>query len=132
MSDETTKRDILADILNDPHTGMIRGMNELSKLIHARPNDSSTKDVAKRPVVGQQKKRERSRKHKTTHYLTKEVFDNLDEAKADIRSFLPEDSKSKATKSSIVESAITVVLHEFEKKGKDSVLIQELLKKRNG
>ncbi len=130
MSDKTIKRDVLADILNDPHTGMIRGMDELSKLIHACPNDPSTKSVAKPPAVGQTKKRARSRKHKTTHYLTKEVFDNLGEAKADIRGFLPDASKFKATKSSIVESAITVVLHEFEKKGKDSVLIQELLRKK--
>ena len=120
------QRDILADILNDPHTGTIRGMDELTKLIHASPNDLSAKAVA-RPSVPK-KKRRRSRKHKTTHYLTKEVFDNLGEAKVDIKEFLP--AASKASKSSIVESAITVVLQEFEAKGKDSALIQELLKKK--
>lgn len=130
MSKKTIKRDILADILNDPHTGTIRGMDELSKLIYASPNDPTTKAVVA-PVAGQKKKRGQRRKHKTTHYLTKEVFDNLGEAKAGIRDFLPAASKSKATKSGIVESAITVVLQEFEKKGKDSILIQELLKKKD-
>ena len=128
MPEKKKQRDILADILNDPHTGTIRGMDELTKLIHASPNDLSAKAVA-RPSVPKKKSR-RSRKHKTTHYLTKEVFDNLGEAKVDIKEFLPASSKSKATKSSIVESAITVVLQEFEAKGKDSSLIQELLKKK--
>lgn len=128
MSEKTKQRDILADILNDPHTGTIRGMDELTKLIHASPNDPAVKTVP-RPA-GPKKRSRRSRKHKTTHYLTKEVFDNLGEAKVDIREFLPAASKSRASKSSIVESAITVVLQEFEAKGKDSALIQELLKKK--
>lgn len=130
MSDKTMQRDILVDILNDVHTGMIRGMDELSKLIYASPGDSSAKTAASRPA-GQKKRRVQSQKHKTTHYLTKEVFDNLGEAKADIRGFLPDAVKSKATKSSIVESAITVVLQEFEAKGMASALIQELLKKES-
>lgn len=129
MSDTSKPRDILADILNDPHTGKIRGMDELSKLICA----------PKQPVVGAvktattggapKKKVSRDRKHKTTHYLTTEIFETLGEAKEDIKGFLPAEARGKATKSRIVESAIAMVLKEFEKKGKDSILIQELMKK---
>lgn len=129
MPEKTKNFDILGDILNDSHTGAIRGLDELSKLIHASPKDLLAPTVVKSPR-DKKKKRTSNRKHKTTHYLTEEVFGNLGEAKADIRDFLPAASKSKATKSSIIESAITVVLHEFEAKGKDSALIQELLKKR--
>ncbi len=129
MPEKNKQRDILADILNDAHTGTIRGMDELTKLIHASPGDPPSKMPA-RPS-GLKKKSRKTRKYKTTHYLTKEVFDNLGEAKVDIRDFLPGAAKSRATKSSIVESAITVVLNEFEAKGKDSALIQELLKKKN-
>jgi len=131
MSEKTKPFDILGDILNDSHAGAIRGVDELSKLIYASSKESSPKIAVKSPL-GQKKKQTQSRKqkHKTTHYLTEEVFGNLGDAKAGIRDFLPEASKSKATKSSIIESAITVVLQEFEAKGKDSALIQELLKKK--
>ncbi len=131
MSDKTKTFDILGAILNDSHTGAIRGIDELSKLIYASHQDPPLKDVTQ-TLLGQKKKRTLSRKHKhkTTHYLTEEVFGNLGDAKADIREFLPAASKSKATKSGIIESAINVVLQEFEAKGKDSALIKELLKKK--
>lgn len=130
MSDETNKRDILGDILSGPHTEIIKGLDELNKLIHASPAQPASK-AARVASAGKKKQKARAGKQKTTHYLTKEVFDNLGEAKADIRDFLPASVKSKASKSGIVESAITVVLQEFEKKGKDSALIQELLKKKD-
>jgi len=131
MSEKTKPFDILGDILNDSHTGAIRGVDELSKLIYISSKEPASKSATKLPL-GQKKKhtQRRKHKHKTTHYLTEEVFGNLGDAKMDIRGFLPAASKSKATKSSIIESAITVVLQEFEAKGKDSALIQELLKKR--
>ena len=129
MAEKTKKFDILGDILNDTHTGAIRGLEELSQLIYASPEAPLAKTVAKMPR-DRKKISAQSRKHKTTHYLTEEVFGNLGDAKAGIRDFLPDASKSKATKSSIIESAITVVLQEFEAKGKDSALIQELLKKK--
>ena len=128
MSEKPKERDILADILNDPHTGTIRGLEELNKLIHAAPGETSAKATPKsaRP---RKKGRKGGKKQKTTHYLTREVFDNLGEAKEGIRDLLPEESKSWASKSRIVESAITVVLHEFGEKGKESALVRELLKK---
>lgn len=130
MSEKNKPFDILGDILNDSHTGAIRGVDELSKLIYVSSKEPALKSATKLPLG--QKKKHQSRKHKrkTTHYLTEEVFGNLGDAKADIRGFLPAASKSMATKSSIIESAITVVLQEFEAKGKDSALIQELLKKK--
>jgi CRISPR/Cas system CSM-associated protein Csm4 (group 5 of RAMP superfamily) len=130
MSENMKKFDILGDILNDSSTGAIRGLDELNMLIYASPKNLLP-NVALNPSHVQKKKRKQTRRHKTTHYLTEEVFGSLGEAKADVRDFLPEASKSQATKSRIIESAITVVLQEFEKKGKDSALIQELLKKKS-
>lgn len=132
MSDKTKNRDILADILNDPHTGTIRGMDELNKLIHApAAGGRSVKTATAAPAGRKKKARPGMKRKKSTHYLTKEVFDNLGEAKEGIKDLLPAEAKSKATKSRIVESAITVVLNEFEAKGKDSALIQEILKKQH-
>lgn len=128
MSDKSKERDILGDILNGPHTGTIRGLEELDKLIHATPGEPLVKPVP-RSAKPKAKGRRGGKKQKTTHYLTREVFDHLGEAKDGIRDLLPAESKSKASKSRIVESAITVVLHEFGEKGKESALVRELLKK---
>jgi len=129
--------DILADILADTSDGRIRGLDELNKLIHVMEgNESLTKPV--NPVQRKKKKRtvkvrtvkKRTAKHKSTHYLTKEVFDNLGEAKKIIKDLLPDGDKVRATKSGIVESAVKVLLDEFERKGEDSYLVKELLKKK--
>ncbi len=128
-------KDILADILNARHDGKIRGLDELNDLIHAVPDISAPGNkkggVISKPVVKRKvKSRKKKIKHKTTHYLTEDVFSELGEAKKTIKNFLPEGSKSKATKSGIVESAVKVLLEEFELKGEKSYLVQELLKKK--
>jgi len=133
------RRDILGDILSDPQTGRIRGIDALNELIHAcavgtdqedggeaRPGKSGGRTVRKREA----RRRSRRPKKKTTHYLTEEVFDNLGDAKKMIKDFLPKGAKAKATKSSIVESAVRVILDDFERKGEDSYLVQELIKKK--
>lgn len=127
---EIKRIDILGDILNDSSSGMIRGIDELMKLTHVDSAIPQNETSPKAPRV--KKKPGQGKKRKSTHYLTKEVFDNLDEVKEGIRDFLPADyAKTKSSKSRIVESAITVVLHEFEEKGKESALVRELLKKNH-
>jgi hypothetical protein len=118
--------DILADILNDQHTGAIRGLDELNKLIHVKPGDPP---VARAAATPRKTKVPDHKKQRTTHYLTRKVFDHLGEARDGLRDLLPQDAKSKASKSRIVESAITMVLQEFGEKGMDSALVRELLKK---
>lgn len=114
--------------MNDSPSGLIRGLDELSQLIYAKSPKESLSQAPVSPSA--QKKRQVSvRRRKTTHYLSEEVFANLGEARGDIREVLPEASKSKVSKSRIIESAISVVLQEFEAKGKESALIRELLKK---
>lgn len=127
MNEKSKSLDILGDILNDSPSGLIRGLDELSKLVYASPKASPAQ--APVPPLAGKKRRVSVRRHKTTHYLSEEVFDNLGEAKDDIREVLSQASKSKVSKSRIIESAISVVLQEFEAKGKESALVRELLKK---
>nr|MBF0222707.1 hypothetical protein [Desulfobulbaceae bacterium] len=134
MSNSTTERDILADILNGPHTGAIRGLDELRKLIHVTTPKKDSMTALLRPKsrsVGAKKKKKKQAKRKTTHYLNEDVFEDLGEAKRIIKDFLPAGSKTIATKSRIVESAIKVLLGEFDEKGKESYLVKELLKKKD-
>ena len=132
MSNTTSERDILGDILNDSHNGSVRGLDELSKLIHvtSRADDPLTGFKGpKKGNVSPRKKKKKQSKRKSTHYLNEEVFDNLGEAKKIISEYLPTGSKRMATKSRIVESAIKVLLTEFDENGEDSYLVKELLKK---
>lgn len=118
--------DILADILNDQHSGTIRGLDELNKLIRV---NAEAPPVPKAVANSPRPKPKGRKKQRTTHYLTQEVFAHLGEARDGLRALLPEDAKAKANKSRIVESAITMVLQEFTEKGMESALVQELLKK---
>jgi len=125
--------DILANILSDTSDGKIRGMDELNKLIHVMEGGESLSSFMHTATPRKKKKRivkRRAGKRKTTHYLTEEVFNNLGEAKKVIKDLLPDGNKVRATKSGIVESAVKVLLEEFERKGEDSYLVKELLKKK--
>ena len=129
MSDKDKQRDILADILNDSHTGNIRGLEELNKLIRLSPNAPPAKAPSAIPATTTPKGRKGQKKQKTTHYLNRKVYDSLGEVKEGVKALLPEEAKSMASKSRIVESAVMMVLQEFGEKGKESALIKELLKK---
>lgn len=125
--------DILANILNDTPDGNIKGLNELNKLIHVIGGSSSNpldKMAANSPRKKKIRRVRKAVKHKTTHYLTEEVFENLGEAKENIKDLLPDGDKMRATKSAIVESAVRVLLDEFERKGKNSYLVKEILKEK--
>ena len=135
----TPKQDILGDILNDPQTGRIRGIEALNDLIHAcaepekmdPPLPPEEPERAKKAAPRRRSAKGRRRpKKKTTHYLAREVFDGLGDAKENIRELLPKGVKSKATKSRIVESAVRVILEDFERKGEESYLVRELSKKK--
>ena len=127
MPEQPKPRDILADILADSHQGSIRGLTELGQLIRAT---DAPRAVAKKAatVATPTARGRRGPRHKTTHYLAPEVFETLGDAKEEVRDILPAEARFMATKSRIVESAVAMVLKDFEAKGKDSALIQELLK----
>ena len=128
MPEKPKQRDILADILADSQHGAIRGLEELSQLI--RPQATSRPVTKKAATAASPTARgRRGPCHKTTHYLTTEVFETLGDAKEGVKDLLPAEARFMATKSRIVESAVAMVLKDFEDKGKDSALIQELLKK---
>lgn len=133
LSDKAVQIDILGNILDDKHAGTIRGLNELTALTRCsgpRVTGPEQVEPSSPPKTRPKLRRKRlTAKRKSTHYLTAEVFDNLGEAKSLVRDLLPKGSKLKATKSRIVESAVKVLLEEFERNGEESYLVKELLKK---
>lgn len=67
-------------------------------------------------------------KKKSTHYLSGEIFADLDEARDKINELIHQHAKSRVSKSQIVDQALRMILKEFEEKGENSRLIKEISK----
>ena len=67
-------------------------------------------------------------KKKSTHYLSEEIFADLDDARDKINELVHQRLKSRVSKSRIVDQALRMILKEFEEKGEKSHLIKEILK----
>ncbi len=114
----------------------IPGLDELTSIIekYSRPLLSKHQDnpsTSLQPALANPTKKKRKKssgKTKTTHYLTKEVFNDLDKANNFLKGLLPTGSKLLATKSNIVNLALKTLLEDFESNKKESELVKKLLK----
>ena len=61
--------------------------------------------------------------------MSEEVYESLGSVKNDIRSLLPENLRSKVSRSQIVNQALSLILKEFETKGEKSRLVRNLVQK---
>ncbi len=128
------KRDVLLELLTDkPFEGVIskKEINALNKLIGDTPQIDLThgKQPKKTKKITAKKKKKEIKK-KTTHYISEEVFENLECVKKEIRSIIPENLRSRVTKSQIVNQALTIILKEFEARGKNSRLVRNIVQKK--
>jgi len=133
MNSATSKRDILDDLLRglpEDDNGLIEPA--LTRLIHrlaeAAPEEKPpAKTAPPRPKAGSKAQPVKSKK-KTTHYLSGEIFLDLDEARAKLNDLVGRQVKTRISKSRIVDQALKMILAEFEEKGERSPLVRELLK----
>jgi len=101
----------------------------MAKLIHCLEDAAPAKNTAKKPPSPPSPKKSREdRKKKSTHYLSKEIFADLDEAQDKINELVRQRTKSRVSKSLIVDQALRMILHEFEEKGEKSRLTKEIIK----
>ena len=128
------KRDVLGNLMQgSPPGGAIPGLDELTMLIerYSRPliKEEKVPPLPHSPALqSKSKKKKSSVKTKATHYLTREVFKELDVANNFLRGLLPAGSKLLATKSNIVNYAVKMLLEDFDSKGEKSDLVKKLLK----
>jgi len=127
------KRNVLSELLTGSSSeGIIskKELNALNKLIGDTPQTNSTpnKPSGKTKTIPVRKKGKKA-KRKTTHYLSEEVYESLGSVKNDIRTLLPENLRSKVSRSQIVNQALTLILKEFETKGEKSRLVRNLIQK---
>ena len=123
------KHDIMDALLKGASEDAAQEASSLAKLIHRasetandkHPAKSSSCPDPKNPPVGDSKK-------KSTHYLSEEIFDDLDDARDKINELVHKRLKSRVSKSRIVDQALRMILKDFEEKGEKSHLIKEILK----
>jgi hypothetical protein len=117
------------DILKELYTqreeeGEFRQQTEALEDFFASMTQKETRD---RQQSQPRRKKARLKKKKTTHYISREIDRELDRAKRNIKKMAPPAERSRITKSSIVDQALKLVLHEFSEKKDESVLVHELL-----
>ncbi|MHB1013843.1 MAG: hypothetical protein ACYC2W_01000 [Desulfurivibrionaceae bacterium] len=123
------KHDIMDDLLKGSSEDAAHGASSLARLIHRTVDTTPAKhhaDNASGPDP--QKTPASDSKKKSTHYLSGEIFADLDEARDKINELVHQRLKSRVSKSRIVDQALRMILKDFEEKGEKSHLIKEILK----
>ena len=137
---DNTHHDVLGTILQGTHKQRdIHGIDELTEMIErfSKPlmskdtNVLSLKKASKFRRLHKASNQKKPIKKKTTHYLTHEVFRELDDANKFLRGLLPTGSKLLTTKSKIVNYAVKILLDDLESKGKKSKLVKNLIKDKS-
>ena len=119
--------DILGELFRgEQGSGPVSGLEELEALIRVCLPKAAPDNKAKLLPL---KRRQAASKRKTTHYLREDVFDGLTQAKDILMRLLPDGSKSKASKSNLVNHAVNQLLREIEEKGLDGPLVKSILGK---
>ncbi|MFA6498918.1 MAG: hypothetical protein WC256_00130 [Desulfurivibrionaceae bacterium] len=123
------KNDIMDDLLKGVSEDVGDEGSSLTKLIHRAGEAASAQHPAGSPSCSPPPKTSGGdSKKKSTHYLSGEIFSDLDEARDKINDLVHQRLKSRVSKSQIVDQALRMILKEFEEKGEKSHLIKEILK----
>lgn len=127
MEKQEQKPDILKEILSGPQSESTLGLEELKQLIY---QISPAEKPASKPARLKASEIQKPKKKKTTHYLSEDIFINLGEVKEKLRQMLPEEKKTKVSKSRIVNHALEMILKEFVAKGEESFLVKKISNRR--
>jgi hypothetical protein len=125
------KTNLLSDLLDDKVSEGIVSKKELYSLHkivfttqQITPNHKKQKENPKKTSFTKNK---RGMDKKTTLYLSREVFDHLDTATNELKTIVPENLHSRITRSQIINHALTLILREYKKKGKNSRLVRSIM-----
>ncbi|GEM_PF-951196 len=137
MRSKHQEQDILRDLFSEEESDSDANpaVMELTKLIEKYAQTASAKAEKAHSKELRKKKQRPKRVHskkKTTHYLTLDTSDALEEAKEEIRSLVTPELKRLVSKSRIVEMALQYVLDELAREGSRSKLVEQMLSDKRG
>lgn len=143
MTEKKMRQDILEELLRGTKFDQIPGLEELNDLVRRCASPDGSVDVSNKPSVAHTRKGKTAKKlisevspekthksRKTTYYLAHEIFDTLDLTTEKIKEFVTNNFEGKVSKSSIVNQALQLILNDFDKRGAESALVKQLLKKK--
>jgi hypothetical protein len=128
MATQKKRGDILEDLFNSPGEEKAPGTDELEKLIHCESKKKGSAEGKERRKNSSAGGKKSSGKKKSTHYLSGEIFWELDEAKQKINDLVSLPLRARVSKSQIVNQALKMLLDDFEQKKEKSALIRQLMK----
>lgn len=129
------KRDLLFELLTDVSSEGIISKKEiyaLNILIDKQSLKKATvtkNEQSKKIKKSTAEKETQKTQKKATHYLSQEVYNNLDKAQVTIRTLVPEHLQSRISRSYIVNLSLDIILQEFKAKGKNSKLMHNIMQK---
>jgi hypothetical protein len=125
------KSDLLSDLLDDKVSeGIVskKELNSLNKILGTTPQTSpSLKKQQKKTKKTISKKKKNESKKEITHYLTEDVCEKLDSVSKEIKTIVPEKQQASVSRSQIVNNALTMVLKDYKKRGKKSLLFRYIM-----
>ena len=125
------KSDLLSDLLDDKVPEGIVSKKELlslNKIIGATPQTSpSLKKQLKKTKKTTPGKKKKEPKKEMTHYLSEDVCEKLDNVSKEIKTIVPEKLQANVSRSQIVNNALTMVLKDYKKRGKKSLLFRYIM-----
>ena len=125
------KSDLLSDLLDDKEPEGIVSKKELlslNKIIGATPQISpSLKKQLKKTKKTTPGKKKKEPKKEMTHYLSEDVCEKLDNVSEEIKTIVPEKLQANVSRSQIVNNALTMVLKDYKKRGKKSLLFRYIM-----
>lgn len=121
--------DILGELFQgEVARGPVAGLEGLEELIHVCKQPHAFSSKGEKKLLPLPKKKRRPLTRKATHYLREDIFKGLDQTKESLQRLLPEGAKLRASKSNLVNIALSALLQEIEEKGLESPLVNKVLK----
>lgn len=154
IMDNEPKQDIMSEILDGKSDAPSYNTDDLEKIIYRDPKElkkavhrafrltshsdaNGTTDLRKlvEPDPADELLADKSfqltplNKKKTTIYFTKKIHKMLKSAKYRMKKMVDPELQNKVSMSLIINNALIIVLHEFDVKGEDSILLKQMMKK---
>ncbi|HET97454.1 MAG TPA: hypothetical protein ENN98_01865 [Desulfurivibrio alkaliphilus] len=120
--DPRKKEDILLELLTGETSDSTPELDDLTQFLTQPPKPAPQKTRRRqgsRPEVG--------KKRRATHYLSQATFQRMETLLPEIRRILPVDAQKRLSRSSLVDSAMQMLLQDFAQKGERSLLVRWFL-----
>ena len=125
------KSDLFSDLLDDKvPEGIVskKELHSLNEILGTTPQISpGLKKQLKKTKKTTSGKKKKEAKKEMTHDLSEDVYEKLDNVSKEIKTIVPEKLQTSVSRSQIVNDALTMILKDYKKRGKKSLLFRYIM-----